>query len=714
MAKGKSELHVIEFGELIPEAQQEFMRIEKKIKNTTTGITCSPIDIIIRKIERAGFTCSEVTGRSTKVEFTNEQGTRGKIVARKKEKANVAFAKFQNNQSDVLLINTSGSTGASAHATNKGTNLKREEVKPRVMVIAQYELNVSTEVQKRGRINRTGQFAEIPPSYDYLISAIPAERRMMMMLQKKLRSLDANTASNQKNSTSVIDTDDFINKYGDEVVKAYMRDNEEFTLAVGDPCYIFTPKPTGKSVSEEDIAKKITGRVAILESAKQEDFYNNVIGNYKQKVNQLKNRGEYDLEVEAMKLDAEFVRETPLCPRTNGNSVFADAAYKGVYECNVLRKPYSKEMVLSILAKFKGDAKKNASDLSQEFRSVVQADCDKRLDEIEEQKGRAVEAMHNSPKWQKIVESGERTWREIQAEVEQKYLDMADRKRNETNNKLHKGNIIKYFYAGRGCLIDGNTRAVCLGADVNRRANNPMAPSNITISFAVANSTRSAEYNLADEGYKSLLEIKDWTDSLDNFNDHDKRTLDEWDEITKKATANRELRDIITGNILKGFDKGGDGAKLISFTMKDGSVRKGILLPKGDENGNGGSSTVTAFKKYPAKKCEAVIQEWSDEHNNGKLSLSYGFFITADSDGDLYLCIDRTLANKKEIKAIINNPVWLEFRRGFENGYKAGKSVKQVSFYLKTNHLDLGDFVKAIDQCGLSVELTAEQAEKIL
>lgn len=715
VAKGKSELQILNFDELIPEAQEEYLRIERKIKNTTTGITCSPIDIIIRKIEREGFTCSEVTGRSRKIEFTNEQGTRGKIVNRKREKANVAFAKFQNNQSDVLLINTSGSTGASAHATNKGTNLKREEVKPRVMVIAQYELNVSTEVQKRGRINRTGQFPEIPPSYDYLISAIPAERRMMMMLQKKLRSLDANTASNQKNSTSVIDTDDFINKYGDEVVKAYMRDNEEFTMAVGDPCYLFTPKPVAKSVPDEDIAKKVTGRVAILESSKQEDFYNNVIGNYKQKINQLKNRGEYDLEVEAMKLNAEFVRETPLLARTSGQSVFADAAYKGVYECDVLRKPYTKEVVLSLISKAGSNPKETAKKLADEFRNAVQKECDKRLAEIEEQKVRAVESMRNSPKFQKLVESGERTWDEIQREVEQKYVEQAERKQNETNTKNYKARIIEYFYAGRSCLIDLNTKAICLGADVNRKANNPMAPSNITISFAVANSTRSIDYNIANEGHEKLMAIQNYTDDLwrnnSSYIDLDKRILDDWEKITKEASANRELRDIITGNILKGFGKAPEKSRLISFTMKDGSIRKGVLLPKDTENKNGGG-VVVAYKKYPASKAIQVIQEWSDERNDSPLSLSYGFFITADSDGDLYLCIDRTVANKKEIKQIINDPVWTQWQRGFSNSYKNGKSVKAVGFYLKTNRLNLNDLTDALDRFGISVELNAEQAQR--
>ncbi len=39
------------------------------------------------------------------------------------------------------------------------------------------------------------------------------------MLQKKLKSLDANTTSNQKQSTKILDVPDFLNKYGDKIVR---------------------------------------------------------------------------------------------------------------------------------------------------------------------------------------------------------------------------------------------------------------------------------------------------------------------------------------------------------------------------------------------------------------------------------------------------------------------------------------------------------------
>ncbi len=146
------------------------------------------------------------------------------VQKRTRENTNDAFRRFNNNEVDVLLINQSGSTGASAHAVPTAS-VPKEAVKQRVMIVLQPELDISTEVQKRGRINRTGQIMK--PIYDYVNSAIPAEMRLMMMLQKKLKSLDANTTSNQKSSNKILDVPDFLNKYGDAVVAQYMVENPE-------------------------------------------------------------------------------------------------------------------------------------------------------------------------------------------------------------------------------------------------------------------------------------------------------------------------------------------------------------------------------------------------------------------------------------------------------------------------------------------------------
>jgi hypothetical protein len=157
------------------------------------------------------------------------------ILARKRINTNDAFRQFNNNEVDVLMINQSGSTGASAHAIPTA-KVSKEQVKQRVMIVLQAELDINTEVQKRGRINRTGQI--LKPMYDYVTSAIPAEKRLMMMLQKKLKSLDANTTSNQKQSTKILDVPDFLNKYGDKIVKDYLMENKEVNDLLDDPLHL--------------------------------------------------------------------------------------------------------------------------------------------------------------------------------------------------------------------------------------------------------------------------------------------------------------------------------------------------------------------------------------------------------------------------------------------------------------------------------------------
>ena len=75
------------------------------------------------------------------------------------------------------------STGASAHAivTDK---VPAEKVKQRVMVILQPELNINTEIQKRGayqphRADNENRFTIT------LSHPIPAQKRFMMMLKKE-------------------------------------------------------------------------------------------------------------------------------------------------------------------------------------------------------------------------------------------------------------------------------------------------------------------------------------------------------------------------------------------------------------------------------------------------------------------------------------------------------------------------------------------------
>ncbi|KAL6953741.1 hypothetical protein U1Q18_050186 [Sarracenia purpurea var. burkii] len=110
---------------------------------------------------------AEVTGRKLEVNLSinfnnvslNGLGERfsekttqnfvGVVSRRKAENVNDAFRRFNDNEIDVLMINQSGSTGASAHAIITA-KVPAEKVKQRVMIVLQAELDINTEVQKRG------------------------------------------------------------------------------------------------------------------------------------------------------------------------------------------------------------------------------------------------------------------------------------------------------------------------------------------------------------------------------------------------------------------------------------------------------------------------------------------------------------------------------------------------------------------------------------
>ena len=54
------------------------------------------------------------------------------------------------------------------------------------------------------------------------------------MSQSKLQKLDAQTTSNQKQSSGIMSAVDIFNKYGDQVVYEYLKDNPEVNAELGD------------------------------------------------------------------------------------------------------------------------------------------------------------------------------------------------------------------------------------------------------------------------------------------------------------------------------------------------------------------------------------------------------------------------------------------------------------------------------------------------
>jgi hypothetical protein len=578
-----------EVSELPAEAQAEYHKIYNKIRAASTGITISPIDVIIKRLKDAGYSVAEVTGRKYELQI-NPKTNKGLVLSRKRINTNDAFRQFNNNEVDVLMINQSGSTGASAHAIPTA-KVPKEQVRQRVMIVLQAELDINTEVQKRGRINRTGQI--LKPIYDYITSAIPAEKRLMMMLQKKLKSLDANTASNQKQSTKILDVPDFLNKYGDKIVKDYLMENKDVNELIDDPLRLESAKADSGSQeanSLEDAAHKVSGRVAVLSTKMQQDFYNDISERYSDYVDYLKQVGEYDLEVEAMNLEAETIGSKVIKMGKGNDSAFGDDSLLETVRANVLKKPFNKTELENLLNEsLKGrESKMLQSDVAQEFVTYHESNLNSEYNEIEKKYTELIAEIQQEKAMQKIIaKQGEAAFNqactERKKELEEAWLLKKEQTRKTfENRKQYLMRLFNFFYIGRSLNYpveiynNGNelVPAIFLGFAIDTKKQNPYAPSAIKLRFAIANSSK---YLAMPASYsEDIMAI------VGTSNDIGEKSAEvlfaQWEEYTKQNNVDRKIRHIITGNLLQAFSdfKG----KLVSYTTINGETRKGILMPE--------------------------------------------------------------------------------------------------------------------------------------
>lgn len=299
---------------------ERYLKFIEDIKDVKLNIPVSPIDYLIQEIESKKrdskydkygggnpyFKVAEVTGRTKRL-IKLDDG-RYKLIENPRDR-NVAkaFKKFNDGIADVLLINESGSTGASAHSS-----ALYNDQRPRCMIIHQVELDVNQEVQKRGRINRTGMVNY--PTYIYAISRIPSEIRRLLMLAKKMRKLDANTTGNQKQSkalSQILDAEgnpieDIINKYGDEVLNEFLEDadnNQNYGK------YRAEKKGKGALFDTFEIESFIR-QLELADAKSQEYFFNTINVLYKQLIIKKEEEKVYDLETELIDLRAQIINRT--------------------------------------------------------------------------------------------------------------------------------------------------------------------------------------------------------------------------------------------------------------------------------------------------------------------------------------------------------------------------------------------------------------------
>lgn len=618
-AKDNSESGYIKLSDLGDEAVEAYHELEKKIEQTSTGLSLSPIDVIKNELQKAGYKVGELTGRQTEFVY-NDNGTVTKVKRADTDKKKLA-RDFNDGKIDALILNKSAATGISLHASSKYKDQKK-----RVMIVAQQQLDVNDEVQMRGRIDRTGQVAR--GAYEYVVSLIPAEQRLLMMFKAKLKSLDANTTSSQKSKFNEMEVADITNKYGDKVVKEYMAEHLGLYARMADP--FGWEKSNGDDLSRIDPqtlvasgggvgdgeagadASKLLGRMALLRVSEQEKMLQEIGELYANEIQRLNEMGENDLEITELPLKAKTIRKEvwKQGAEPGGDNAFADNTYIEKVNMAILKKPMKASEVKASQDGLTGG--KTWDEYKTEKKAAVKEYFDQKIaDETQKYEERAVKAATKAKeKYIKDAKKGQKDSGMSDEQIEKMAGYQYDNIYNQEKDKLN--DVVKNLKAKAEMFervldtFDTNQTFV-LPMDMNNpnelsgfgnsygrlidiKITDNYSPNASSVSFATLDGRRKITFPIAGkvgagEGNIDVISaIDNMTKQAIGMGDSHLRVLnqniDNWDRLT--SNESRKNGYIVTGNLMQALVDSKDqglGGQLVKYTTDTGEVKTGILMP---------------------------------------------------------------------------------------------------------------------------------------
>ena len=541
--------------EKLPDSVQAiYQDIESKINSLETSLSSSPIDYIKSKLVEAGYTVGEITNRKLYIDYSKSVPTLEAREETERRDRNAIINAFNSGKMKILIFNAAGATGISLHASEKFATAKEQ----RELLIVQPQLNVDTFKQAIGRVFRKGQVSK--PLFTMIQTALPAEIRPTVILQKKLASLNANTTANKESSAGLKDVPDMMNSYGDSVVSAYLKQNSEINAMLGDPLGIEADKENAV-----DAMQKVTGKVALLPVQIQRQFYDDIEMAYKELIEHLDQIGENNLHTKEYNFQAKTLEKQVTNQGKDESNSFASSTYLEKISVKVLKKPFTKAKIEELVKdSLKG---KTAEEFNKELLS--------KINDVTEQYKNTLEG------------------------------DLVEKRKEEIQYDI---NLIDYafkkFKIGHSYSIpiieDVYTPAVLVDIKHSKTSGNPAAPSKVHLVFAAA-----PPYQI----YKTSLSRKEFISHADSTGEG---IPSEWDELIPKEV--RENRYVITGNLLQGFQRLGERAETINYTTESGEVKAGILLPRSTDINSlkEGGTTVGAKEAFEYLKSHAYI-EFSDK-----------------------------------------------------------------------------------------------------
>lgn len=618
-AKDNSESGYIKLSDLGDEAVEAYHELEKKIEQTSTGLSLSPIDVIKNELQKAGYKVGELTGRQTEFVYNNN-GTVTKVKRADTDKKKLA-RDFNDGKIDALILNKSAATGISLHASSKYKDQKK-----RVMIVAQQQLDVNDEVQMRGRIDRTGQVAR--GAYEYVVSLIPAEQRLLMMFKAKLKSLDANTTSSQKSKFNEMEVADITNKYGDKVVKEYMAEHLDLYARMADPfgwekTYgddLSRTNPqnlvaSGGGVGDGEAgadASKLLGRMALLRVNEQEKMLQEIGELYANEIQRLNEMGENDLEITELPLKAKTIHKEvwKQGAEPGGDNAFADNTYIEKVNMAILKKPMKASEVKASQKGLTGG--KTWDEYKTEKKTAVKDYFDQKIaDETQKYEERAVKAATKAK--EKYIKDGKKgqeksgmTDEQIMKNAGYQYDTIYKQEKDKLDDVVKNLKEKAEMFDRVLDTFDTNS-AFVLPTDMNNpnelsgfgnsygrlidiKITDNYSPNASSVSFATLDGRRKITFPIAGkvgsgENKADIIgAIDNMTKQAIGMGDSHLRVLnqnfDNWDRLT--SNESRKNGYIVTGNLMQALVDSKDqglGGQLVKYTTDTGEVKTGILMP---------------------------------------------------------------------------------------------------------------------------------------
>ncbi|MEO0767852.1 MAG: strawberry notch C-terminal domain-containing protein, partial [Cyanobacteria bacterium J06649_4] len=528
------------------------------------SIPISPIDYIEQQLERAGFQVAEVTGRKVGLAYSSDGSATYKVrppqETTAKGKIN-AVAEFNAGRADVILLNCSGSTGISLHASEKFADQR-----PRHMIVAQAERDINVFMQMLGRVHRTGQV--VRPRYTLLIGDIPAEKRPGALLCCKMASLNANTTAARDSDISLQNVVDFMNEYGEQVVTDLLKDDPDLNAQLDFPL-----AQVGDSDADIALVRKVTGRIPLLPIAEQESVYSLIESDYQELVQRAQAMGDSNLEAGQLDLDAKTVARVEVVSaaesvnaeaqnaQPNRLSEFTGAVYLEVIDARVLAKPMTQLQVI--------DAVRQRLKLSPALE-VERHNRREAMNLAQQRRADVVNQLKTETLKYKVATIA--TKRDTKARS--KFAERLDVQLHQVTTTLEQ------FMPGRTVQVQSPQErlgeylyGVVESVEKKRKSANPTAPHSWKMRILVAGPARELVVPLSNVN----------SDRNSSLRIRPTERTSEGEDIYKlfdiAQAVQRERCQIFTGNLIKAFERYPSG-KFVNYTDDQGKVRQGLMMPK--------------------------------------------------------------------------------------------------------------------------------------